>query len=125
VGVSVGEAVGATVAVSVGEGSGVPVQVGAGVGVGEAMNCTPPHPRSRRASPENQIKCFRKLLQWMVQIPENPQTFECEPGRDDLDHIRFLRDDGGKSPRRDDLHFGPQFVAETLDHAFHHAHVAE
>ena len=64
-------------------------------------------------------------LKWMIQIPEDTQAFEGEPGSDDLDDVGLLRDDRGKAPGRNDLHFHPKLFAEPLDHSFHHAHIAE
>src|SRR5687768_10579978 len=61
----------------------------------------------------------------MVEIPKNTQAFEREPGRDNLDHVRFLCDDFRKPTRCDNLHLRAKLFAESFHHTLHHAHIAE
>lgn len=98
VGVLVGKMIGVSVTIceAVDEGGGLGVHVGVIVGVTGTIRFNPPHAMSSNASVDTPTNDFRKRLQGMIQIPENPQAFEREPGCDDLDHVRFLRDDRGK-----------------------------
>src|SRR5215216_740653 len=127
VGVSVGVQVTVMVAVSVGEGMGLAVSVGSIARVGEdpERSVNPPHPSDNRVAPVIERKTFCKLLQRMIEIPEDSQAFEREPGRDNLDYIGFLRDYCSKPARCDDLHLRTKLFAETFHHSFHHAHITE
>jgi hypothetical protein len=93
--VFVGNKIGVTVAgcIAVDVGSWVAVQVGGTIGVTGTIRFNPPQAIRNNASTDIPINVFRKRLQWMIQIPENPQAFEREPRGDDLDHVGFLRDD--------------------------------
>ena len=74
VGVWVGKRMGVTVGCGEGvvEGSGLNVQVGVTVGVAGRMRLKPPQLMRNKASADIPANVFRKCLQWMIQIPENP-----------------------------------------------------
>lgn len=95
VGVCVGNVIG--VSVAGGEGvideSNVAIKVGVIVGVSGTIKRSPPHAMRNKLRIAIPIHVFCKRLQWMIQIPENAQTVEREPGSDDLDHVGFLGDD--------------------------------
>jgi hypothetical protein len=77
----------------VNDGSNVAVKVGVIVGVSGTIRFNPPHAMRNKVRIAIPIHVFRKRLQWMIQIPENAQTVEREPGGNDLDHVGFLGDD--------------------------------
>ena len=124
--VSVEVKLGWAVAVSVAEGSGLVVQAGSMTGVGIGwMNVSIPHPIDVSVTTNIAIIVFRKLLQRMIEIPNNAQTIEREPGGNDLDDIGFLLNDRCQPAGGNDLHAGTKFLAETLDHALDHANITE
>ena len=92
VGVWVGNVIGVSVAGNEGvnDGSNFAVKVGVIVGVSGTISFNPPHAMRNKVRIANPIHVFRKRLQWMIQIPENAQTVEREPGCNDLDHVSFL-----------------------------------
>ena len=127
VAVCMGKSMGVTVGYGevVAEGDGLDVDVAVTVGDAGAKSPNPPHPRRNKTSADIPISVFRKCLQRMIQVPENPQTFERKPGRDDLDHVRFLSDDCRKPACRNHLHVVSQLPAEALDHALYHADITK
>ena len=127
VGVCVGKKIGVTVAAgeAVNEGSGVIVHVGVIVGVVGTIKRSPPHAMRNKASSAIPISRFCKRLQRMIQIPENSQSLEREPGGNDLDYICFLRDDRRKPACCNHLHIIPQLLAESIHHPLYHADIAK
>ena len=73
-GVCVGKRMGVTVGYgeAVAEGNGLNVHVGITVGVAGRMRLKPPQLMRNKASADIPANVFRKCLQWMIQIPENP-----------------------------------------------------
>ena len=132
-GVSEGRGLGVPVAegvnVSVGEGAGegvrLDVQVGIAVGVAGLRMSSPPQAMRTRARMDIPRRVFGNLLQRMIQVPEDPQALQGEPGRDDLDHIRFLGNDRREPAGGNDFHVIPQLLTEAVDHPLHHADVTE
>ena len=74
VGVCVGKRMGVTVGCgeAVAEGSGLNVQVDVTVGAAGKMRLSPPQLMRNKASADIPANVFRKCLQRMIQIPENP-----------------------------------------------------
>src|SRR5215211_2583176 len=123
--VCVGNRSGVTVAAGVGDEDGLYVNVGVSVGEAGAIRLNAPQLMRNKASADIPINDFCKCLQWMIQIPENPQALEREPRRNDLDHVRFLSNDRGKPTCGNHLHIIAQLLAEALYHALDHADIAK
>ena len=134
-GVSEGGAVGVSVGGRVrvagtgwnGEGVGLVVQVGSKAGVGEgcAIKLSPPHPRDKRVPSAMAIKDFFKSLERMIEIPNDTQSIQGQPRRDDLYHICFLRNDRRQTAGCNNLHFHAKLFTKTFHHPLHHAHITE
>lgn len=60
-----------------------------------------------------------------IHFPNETQTVEGEPRRDDLDDVGFFGDDLREAARGDNLHVLAEFGAEAGDHALDHADVTE
>ena len=114
--------VGETVAVFVG-GGGVTVVVIVAVGIGLA-NTPVPHPDNKIDNPIIKINIFF-ICFLVIEFPDNSQSVECEPGRDEINNLRFFGDDFCHAARGDDFHLASQFGPEPCHHAFDHAHISE
>ena len=68
---------------------------------------------------------FFQSLQRVIEIPQQAQTVEREPGGDDLDNIGLLCDDLCQPAGGDHLHTGSQLLAKTIDHALHHTDITK
>src|SRR5258706_537067 len=97
VGITVGVAVEAGVKVGVCEANvieerGVSVHIGEAIAAG-CINVmgVPPQAVKRKINPTVSTKIFFiDFLKRVIEIPENSQAVECEPGRNDLNNISFL-----------------------------------
>ena len=116
VGAEVGVWVAGTVAV---EGRGEAVEAGT-----VAVTGIFPQAVKNKINPNVNVKIFFiNFLEWMIEIPEDVQAIEREPGGDDLNDIGFLCHNFRQPAGGNDFHAGSQFLAKTFDHALDHAHV--
>ena len=126
VGVTVAKRVGVTVKVwvtvarsaSVGGGG---VNVVGGVEV-DSAKIPVPHPDNKIDSPMIKINIFF-ICFLVIEFPDNSQSVEREPGRDEINNLCFLCDDFGHAARGDDFHIASQFGPESCHHALDHAHI--
>lgn len=128
----VGEAVNVGVMVKVGVtvarsasvgGRGVNVVVGVEVDVDSAK--TPvPHPDNKIDNPITKINIFF-ICFLVIEIPDNSQSIEREPGRDKINRLCFFCNDFRHTAGGNDFHVASQLGPEPGHHALDHAHIPE
>jgi len=109
-----------TVAVPVG-GRGVNVVVGVEV---DSASIPVPHPDNKIESPIIKINIF--FIRFLViEFPDHSKSVKREPGRDEINNLRFLCDDFRHAARGDNFHVASQLGPEPCHHTLDHADIPE
>lgn len=97
------------------------------VGSDAALTPLPQAVKNKDTIKVRNINCFIRFMKrgLLIEFPDNTQTVQRKPGRDDIDHVSLLGDDFGESARGDDLHIASQLGSEAGHHALDHAHIPE